>query len=278
MARNKSISKAAQELSVTQTAVSHQVRQLCEYFDAVLYERTPRGVSLTADGEELAKAASAALDTIEAATARVLRHKARVGRRLVLRVTPLFSRTWLAPHLGDFMEGHPDIDLILQHSQLPLSVDADGWDVAITHGDVPNGPYESYFLKSELLVPWCSPTVAARRQDEWRASDLSSEVLIAETFGDCWSAWFSEFGERPYDDGKRVFSDDPHFAIESAVRGEGWILESENHLKRHRENRSLVSPFGKAQGVKLAYYFVRKTSNVNQSDAENFEKWIRDKY
>ncbi len=136
-ARHMNITRAADELGVTQSAVSRQVRFLEERLGVRLFVRSRRGIVLTGEGEDLFGSARAALDMIEEATARITRHARPVLR---VRAYIAFAMRWLIPRLPAFTEMHPDCEVRLTTSMQPVNFDRDDVDLAMfgeLHGIVP---------------------------------------------------------------------------------------------------------------------------------------------
>src|SRR6186997_2540117 len=117
VARHMSFTRAARELSVTQTAVSHQVKQLEQELGVILFRRSPRQIALTGEGRAWAAELGEIFSRLEAANRR-LRQKVRAVRPAVaVSVIPSFGSRWLVPRLGKFLEQHPEIDIRISASE-----------------------------------------------------------------------------------------------------------------------------------------------------------------
>ncbi|MGI9290387.1 MAG: LysR family transcriptional regulator, partial [Gammaproteobacteria bacterium] len=131
-ARHMSFKAAAAELNLSATAISHQVRSLEKTMGHQLFNRQVRKVTLTAEGEELARTLTPAFQSINAAIQKL---QSQTGRHTVtLGAGPIFSARWLAPRLGLFWRQNPDIDLRLHHSPLPVHQQMASYDMAVAWG------------------------------------------------------------------------------------------------------------------------------------------------
>src|SRR5262249_9139156 len=125
-----SFTRAADELHVTQAAVSHQIRSLEEQLGQALFKRSTRRLELTAAGQRLLPAATSAFTTLERAIGDLRRSKAT----LAITTTPFVGARWLAPRLGRFAARHPEIELSIRHTNAVLDLAAEGLDIAIRTG------------------------------------------------------------------------------------------------------------------------------------------------
>lgn len=156
VARHLSVTQAATELGITQSAVSHQLRHLADYLGEELIERQGRRISLTEAGARLAEALDGAFDLIERTTATTI----GLNRRMVrLAMYPSFTMGWLIAELPGFAEAHPEIDLRLVMMSDPPEISDRLADVFIT-SEAPRRGYWSATLFAELLVPVAQPRLA----------------------------------------------------------------------------------------------------------------------
>jgi DNA-binding transcriptional LysR family regulator len=159
VARLGSFSSAADELSLTQGAISRQISGLEEQLGIVLFDRSSRGVALTEPGRSYAKAIGSALSQIRAASLQAMTK--RHGDTLNLAILPTFGTRWLLPRIPRFVAQHPDITLNFATRIGIFDFERDGLDVAIHIGQ-PNWPgAECTFLMDEMVAPVCSPKFLA---------------------------------------------------------------------------------------------------------------------
>jgi LysR family transcriptional regulator, glycine cleavage system transcriptional activator len=161
-ARHLSSTRAARELFVTQSAISHEVRILEEQIGQPLFLRVNRALKLTQAGEELYRATDEALALIDAAADRL----AGSGRTLSVTTTPAFASMWLMPRLRQFTGAHPDIDVRLADTSDLVSLERESVDIAIQYvppgRDIPGGTRLLDYRFFPSVRPAWRPTVAAR--------------------------------------------------------------------------------------------------------------------
>lgn len=242
-ARLASFKRAAQELSLSPTAISHQVRQLEDRLGLALFERQPRQVVLTEAGRRLYPvlrdgfdAAAATIEALRSAPPRPL---------LTISTTRAFAARWLVPRLGDFTAAVPDIGLHLHASDESVDLRRERVDLAVRYG---GGRYPG--LQSEPLLPGrfapvCSPALGVRAH-----ADLANHPLIGFAWRvrhaatPDWPRWLREAG-LPEEAGLAgpMFSDESH-AIQAAIAGQGIALASLALVADELAQDRLVVPFG----------------------------------
>lgn len=175
VARLGSFSAAADELALTQGAISRQISGLEEQLGILLFERSSRGVSLTESGRAYAKAIGAALSQIRTASLQAMTK--RHGDTLNLAMLPTFGTRWLLPRIPRFVSAHPEITLNFATRIGIFDFEQDGLDVAIHIGQ-PNWPgAECTFLMDEMVAPVCSPEFL-RENPINQADDLTTVPLL----------------------------------------------------------------------------------------------------
>lgn len=242
-ARHQSFRAAADELAVTATAVSHQIRQLEQRLGVVLFERQARGVVLTMEGRRLFPALREGFELMAAALAPLLQPKRR--RIVTVSATPAFMARLLVPRLAGFQATHPEFDLRLHASTRPVDFAAQQIDAAIRYG---KGPYRGLHheaLRHARFAPVCSPALKLRTPD-----GLGRHPLLhyqwQPAFRDPvdWTAWARAAGLRRLDTARGItFSDETH-AIEAAIAGQGVALLDTALVARELAHGTLVTPFG----------------------------------
>ena len=178
-ARLLSFTRAAEELSVTQAAVSHQIKVLEEFFGFPLFVRLTRKLMLTHEGQSLYAAANEGFGIIENTVSDLL--TGRSDETLDISLTPYFSSRWLSPRLGRFWESHPNIDLRLHHTSQQELRPRENIDLSITWGldDWPN--LDSAPLLHARVVPVCSPSLVRGKRAIRTVDDLYRHNLLHET-------------------------------------------------------------------------------------------------
>lgn len=188
-ARHQSFTHAAEELGMTQAAVSYQIKLLEDRIGAPLFVRRPRQVVLTPMGERLAAPVTQALNTLAAAFA-----DARERNDTLLSITTLqtFANTWLAPRLAAFQAEHPDLDVRLDASERVVDLAADAFDVALRSGTGDWPGLAAHKLFPVTYTPACSPDFAAKMNFKTPKDLLKARLLGAND--PWWRKWFDEVG------------------------------------------------------------------------------------
>ena len=190
-ARHLSFTRAAEELHLTQTAVSQHVRKLEDRLGRRLFRRLPRGLALTDEGQALLPVLSEAFERLSATLASLQTRQRR--EVLSIGVVGTFAVGWLLPRLRDFQARHPLIELRLFTHNNRVDLAAEGLDAAIRFGDGQWPGCEAAPLLDAPLAPVCSPALAHRIRGP---ADLGRETLLRSYRGDEWPAWFEAAGVR----------------------------------------------------------------------------------
>ena len=244
-ARHGSFKRAADELAVTPTAISHRIRVLEDVTGLKLFVRQVRQVTLTDAGAQLYPVLRQGFDAIEAVLARLTQPNRR--DRVTVSATHAFTAKWLVPRVARFHALHPDIDLQLHASDATVDFDAHGVDIAMRYG---NGPYPGLMTEvmfADAYAPVVNPMLGVRSIE-----DLQSVPLIhfdwqkASPANPTWEAWFARTGLawQPAR-GQLRYSDEGH-AIQAAVAGQGVALLSLALVAEEIAAGYLVQPFGPA--------------------------------
>lgn len=271
-ARHLSFKDAAQELHVTQSAVSHQVKALEEFLGTPLFRRESRGVTLTREGTVYLSRVSDVLDRLASAT-RDLRSQHAAGP-LYIHSTPAFASRWLVPRLNDFNRIHPDIELHVTPSlELPDFANGSG-DAAICFGEMETGTlHVEPFLESSRF-PVASPALLAARPKLERPADLLQCVLLHNEVEDGWREWFAHAGI------ETVESDSgPRFAhcnltLRAASEGQGVALAYGALVTEDLAAGTLVRLFDISLPSTVVYSLVCPTASLTQPRVAAFRNWL----
>lgn len=272
-ARHLSFKRAAQELHVTPTAISHQVRQLEEVIGVSLFERRTRQVLLTAEGQVLLPVLREGFDSF----ARVIDGLNRKQRRaaVTLSATPAFAAKWLVPRIAAFRKVRPDIDLTLLATLEVVDLDAGAADLALRYGP---GTYPDLAAET-LTIDRFAPVVSPRLEIK-KTSDLRSATLLhfdwyrRDPRNPTWRRWLKIAGIDGIDvrAGLR-FSDETH-AIQATVAGAGIALHSRLLVSDELAQGTLVVPFGpELEG--FALHLVHSRDRPLSEPIEAVKAWLR---
>lgn len=242
-ARHRSAKRAAEELSVTGTAISHQLRALEEWLGLQLFLRKPRQLELTAAGRELLADIGSAFDTMASAVARLRAVPQR--QTVTLSTTPAVASRWLLPHVGTLSALHPDLDLHIHVTHEPVALDGHSADLAIRYGSGRWPGLVACKLFDNVFVPACSPALKLKRaQDLPRHGLLHFETRTGRSAPLGWAGW-QKVANVPGLDASAgpVFSDETH-TIAAALAGNGVALMSRALIGDELQRGTLVCPFG----------------------------------
>lgn len=242
-ARHRSAKRAADELSVTATAISHQLRALEEWLGVPLFVRKPRQLELTAAGRELAGDLGHAFDTMATAVGRL--RTVRERQRVTLSTTPAVASRWLLPHVGQLTAKHPMLDLHVHVTHEPVALDGHSADVAIRYGKGKWPGLVAHKLFDNVFVPACSPALKLRRpQDLPRHKLLHFGIQAGKSAPMGWPEWQKLAQVTGLDASVgTVFSDETH-TVAAALAGQGVALMSRALIGGELRQGTLVCPFG----------------------------------
>jgi LysR family transcriptional regulator, glycine cleavage system transcriptional activator len=223
-ARHQSLAKASQELNLTDSAVSHQLRRLEAALGVDLFEKAGRGVALTDAGRVFARSVAAALHDI-ARTAHSLADAAQVGGRLTIACPPMFASKWLAKNIAAFCYDQPAIECQIQLADNDRVVDVPDADLGIQFGSGSWPAKWSTLLETVAIAPACSPLLFRRAGHAFtRPSDLRDIILLHQDDGAEWRRWLAAEGDHAFDAYRRhLYCSDLSIAIDLAAEGAGVV-------------------------------------------------------
>src|SRR5262245_17095922 len=187
VARSESVTRAARELSVTQGAVSHQVKALEAAIGVKLFNRERQRLVITEAGRQYLNVVRDALDRIAIGTERLQQRQS--SGVLTVSTSPDFAAKWLVHRLGRFAEAYPDIDLRVSATLHHVDFAREDVDLAVRHGDGHWPGLDVVRLCSEQLFPVCSPKLASGRQRLNRPADLLKFPLLHLDDRKDWANW-----------------------------------------------------------------------------------------
>jgi len=242
-ARHRSAKRAADELSVTATAISHQLRTLEDWLGVLLFVRKPRQLELTAAGRELVGDLGNAFDSMATAVARLRAVPER--RHVTLSTTPAVASRWLLPHISLLAAKDPALDLHIHVTHEPVALDGHSADIAIRYGSGRWPGLVAHKLFDNVFVPACSPALKLkRREDLARHGLLHFTSRNARSLPIGWAGWQKLAKVRGLDPSAGpVFSDETH-TISAALAGQGVALMSRALIGDELRQGTLVCPFG----------------------------------
>jgi DNA-binding transcriptional LysR family regulator len=273
VARTGSISRAADELHVTPSAVSQQIQSLEAQLGTALTLKVGRNVALTEAGERFYQMIGREVDRIAEATDWV--RGFRSVTTLVVRAAPSLSTKWLLPLLQDFVSAHPNIEVRLDGTTEPTNFGKENVDIEIRHGrgDWPGLYVEG--LTEELFFPLCAPQVA--KPASLTRRDLLSHRLIHSVKSQVqWPQWFAAAEVEPAERWRRVLFDRTSMAIDYAAEGGGIALESNLMAWRELASGALICPVSNPPPVSMTtQWIVCPHDHLRRGKNLAFLDWVR---
>lgn len=272
-ARHESFSRAAEELSQTQSAICRQIAGLEDFLGVQLFGRSKRGVKLTEAGLSYSRQVSVRLDEIERDTLAVMARQAQ-GGTLELAVVPTFATKWLLPRLGGFLRSNPDAAVNLDTRTRPFLFTETDFDAAIYFGDANWPGTQAVFLMRENLVPVCSPRLAAR-YEQMTAADIAELPLLQQsTRPYAWRQWFASLGLRVAHDmtGPRfeLFS----MLAQAAIHDMGVALIPPMMIEDELSGGALVTAVAHEYLSDKAYYLIFPEQHSASKTFHAFRDWL----
>jgi DNA-binding transcriptional LysR family regulator len=275
--RHQNFSRAAEELGMTQAAVSYAVRKLEDQLGVPLFHREHRSVELTDVGERFLADVTMGLSRIQR-SAEDIRTKGRESN-VTLAASTAFGSMWMLPRLARFRADLPDIDLRIQTSVRDLDLDEEPIPLGVRGGDPASWPrYHSAMLAPEVVFPVASPGFVEKRGRPERPEDLLRLPLIhleEPVRAACdWSEWFASTGVRYTAQPRRLAINDYVLVVQAVLGGEGVALGWQHLVGEQLKSGALVPVGGHVLDTNLAFYVVWPRSRELNAQARRVRDWL----
>ncbi|MEX2200327.1 MAG: LysR substrate-binding domain-containing protein [Dongiaceae bacterium] len=273
-ARHVSFAAAADELGVTPSAVSQQVRLLEQHLGRLLFHRLPRGLRLAEAGQSYLPLLHAAFERVARGTEEIFGERSE--KRLTLRSTVSFASYWLLPRLARFRATHPELNLRLTSSIWSAEYPDPGIDleVRLGTGDWPGLRAER--LTWDRVYPVCSPGTASAPPHLKQPADIARHKLLHIIgFREGWPQWLKAANaDRAVDTGRGLECDTTLIAMELAMQGEGIAMGRSCFADRLIETGRLVAPFPLELPSEEAFYLASPVDRPDTEPVRVFRNWI----
>jgi LysR family glycine cleavage system transcriptional activator len=272
--RLNSFTLAAQELGLTQSAISRHVQSIEERFGKALFQRRGRHIALTDAGALYLREISPGLDRIREANVRMVQ-EGRLDQRVTISMLPSVAAMWLSPRLHEFSEANPEIDLRIHASRAMVDFELDQVDLAIRYGRGTWPDCRAELLIEETLTPVCSPEFARRYKLDDAPNNLLHAPLLVDDIPDGWDEWLrsaqlkaseARFGAA-FDEGSALYG--------AAMAGAGVALGRGLLIRQHVSEGRLVAPFSLAIPASYSYWLVRPSRALPSSASLALARWLR---
>lgn len=276
-ARHQSFKRAADELSVTPAAVSHQIKSLEQRVGVPLFVRMTRALRLTDAGRGALPLVSQGLDRLAEAVDLIKEH-AR-DDLLTISVSPSFGSMWLVPRLDQFRQLHPDVEIRLDGTDRLVNVGLGEADVAIRYGPGGYTGVQSDVLFSQRNTPVCSPDLLSGDIALHRPEDLAHHTLLHIDWKDAeasWQMWLLAAGLSQIDGIRGPRFSEESMAVQAALDGHGVALVGDRLIADHLASGRLVRPFDRSLSTPLSfsYHLLSAKDGALPAKVAAFRNWL----
>ncbi|WP_028024166.1 DNA-binding transcriptional regulator DsdC [Enterovibrio calviensis] len=277
VAETMSFTRAAEQLHLTQSAVSHRVKKLEQRLDVSLFLRRPRHLALTNEGEQLKQVVAEQFSAISVKLLEL--NRAKPFGDFIISAPPTFAQRWLVPRLSKFAETFPDVTLHLRTRNDLVDFKAEAFDCAIYFGHGRYSGLESHHLMDDAIVPVCSPEYATLHELYDNPHKLAQCQLLHDaapwasaSLSDEWLYWANSNGIEL--NGTNHSFDRADLALEAAASGMGVAIGRTTYIQDHLASGRLVMPI--EQPVKSPYSFFLVYREEQQGSAKilAFRQWL----
>lgn len=267
-AASKSFSRAAEQLFVTQGAVSRQIQQLEAFLGCPLFVRHKQGLKLTPEGEALLPVVHATLGRLADACDDLR----TVGQVMVLRMPPTFAARWFLPRLPELRALMADVDIrITTHDAWAPAFDRSDVDAAVVRGVGQWPGVEAILLMREVQSPVCSPAIAARLR---KPADIAEHPLLHTDPIDGWERWMRTQGLPVRHARRGQTFDTLELALAAATRGQGVVMSDLILAEESLRDGVLVQPFAATIEEGIGYYLVYPPERATQPKIRLLREWM----
>jgi LysR family transcriptional regulator, glycine cleavage system transcriptional activator len=271
-ARHESFTRAADELCVTQGAVSHQVKALEGELGIKLFNRERQRLIITEAGRDYLTVIRDALDRIALGTERLIQRQ--TSGVLTVSTSPDFAAKWLVHRLGRFAEAHPSIELRVSATMHHVDFAREDVDVAVRHGEGHWPGLDVARLCPEQLFAVCSPKLMTGRHRLRRPADVLKVPLLHLDDRTSWARWLSAAGVAAPEATRGPILNRASMLIDAAVDGQGMALARTTLAAWDLLNKRLVRPFDVALPLSKSYWIVCPKATSALPKIETFRTWL----
>ncbi|MEH6549631.1 MAG: LysR substrate-binding domain-containing protein [Pseudomonadales bacterium] len=272
--RHLSMGQAALELSVTQSAISHQVRHLEDQLGVKLFDRSKKQISLTPEGARLFAVVGKALEDIKLG-AMSLDEETFAGK-FTIAAPPAFTNLWLVPRVGELLDRFPDLELHFESMPRRIPSVLPEADLVVQFGKH-NWPRKRIApLAVTDYKPVCSPRLLSRL-GKLSPGMLKDHVLIHDDDGEAWSQWLSVVGKEQLQPKRHMYVATAIDALELARLGVGFAMNDQIITSYWLGTGELIAPFRQGLSAYDSYYIITAHEGQMSNIVGEFETWLRQK-
>ena len=271
-ARHLSFTRAADELFVTQAAVSHQIKALEDFLSLKLFIRRNRTLLLTEEGQAYFLELKDIFKNLQDATERLLARGSKGA--ITVATPPSFASQWLVPRISQFSQLFPDIDVRLKAIDFDEGFLTDDIDVAIYYGRGRWNGIQADKLHTEFLTPLCSPSLFQGAKQLKTLSDLKHHVLLHDSSRAIWKMWLQHFGVAGVNVNQGPVFSHSMMVMQAAALGQGIALGNSVLAKPELDAGRLIMPFEEKLESRDAYYLVYHEGPGDMGKIAAFREWV----
>ena len=264
------LKEAANELFVTTSALSHQIRNLEGTLATSLFHRSKAGLSLTEKGELIYPGIADGFDQIQTTLAKLDEQKKK--NLLNISMLSTFAMRWFIPRLSDFQNRHPDIEIRISTSISQVDFEREDMDCAIRSGRGQWPGLHAEYLFAETFTPVCAPELAKSLKSP---KDLKKFTLLhARLRPDDWHVWLGAVDSSDLKPAHEQTFETRNFAIQAAVDGVGIAIIDPSLVAEEIKTGRLVIPFPQTLADESAYYLVYPAKDKSLAHIQQFQTWL----
>ncbi|SEK83938.1 LysR family transcriptional regulator, glycine cleavage system transcriptional activator [Colwellia chukchiensis] len=271
-ARQLSFTRAAEELFVTQAAISHQIKALEDHLGIKLFMRKNRALLLTEDGQSYYLDIKDIFNNLHEATEKLLARGEKGA--ITVSMQPSFAIQWLVPRLNSFNLVHPDIDVRIKAVDQPENSLTEDVDLAIYYGRGRWSGIHAEQLHTEYLIPVCSPLLLTGKKPLAKISDLAGHTLLHDTSRRDWKRWFKFVDAKASNVNHGPIFSHSAMVLQAAIHGQGVALAHSVLAKPDIDAGRLVCPFKEVLVSKNSYYIVCREQQLEIGKIAAFREWV----
>lgn len=271
-ARHQSFTRAAEELNVSQGAVSHHVKMLEGQLGLMLFRRERQGLTITAAGQNYLDLLTRVFDQLAEGTQRLLQRE-KAGT-LTVSMSPNFVAKWLVHRLGRFVAENPTIDLRVNATMAHINFAQEDVDLAVRHGTGNWPDLHVTPLVAEDIFPVCSPALLQGPRPLSAVPDLRHHTILHDTSRRDWPMWLELAGQPDLLPAHSLTFDQTSMVIDAAVAGQGVALARSALAAVDLLAGRLVRPFAVRLPAPFAYYVVCPKATAARPKIAAFRDWL----
>ncbi|MDD1782757.1 DNA-binding transcriptional regulator DsdC [Enterovibrio sp. ZSDZ35] len=277
VAETMSFTRAAEELHLTQSAVSHRIKKLEQRLNMSLFVRRPRNLTLTSEGEQLKQVVSEQFSSLSLKLLQLNNHKPFGD--LVISAPPTYAQRWLLPRLHVFAKAYPDVTLHLRTRNDLVDFKAEAFDCAIYFGHGNYSGLTSHHMMDDALIPVCSPEYADEHGLYNQPEKLADCQLLHDaapwasaSMSDEWLYWANANGISL--EGPNHSFDRADLALDAAASGMGVAMGRMTYIKELLEAGKLVTPIDKPVKSPFSYFLAYREEQEGNAKIMVFKNWL----